>query len=95
MPSNPVAAGATFNLLFVAADGNGNVVEFTGSGTVTNGTLTGTGSCSPSTPMCQGLSGTFSGNQQSMRLSKMDVHLHTTGWNVMALGSVKGKHNEK
>ena len=61
--SNPVPAGATFNLLFVAG-GNGNIVEFTGSGTVTGGTLTATGSCSPNTPMCQGVSGTFSGKQQ-------------------------------
>jgi len=64
VPSNPVPAGATFNLLFVAGDQNGNFVEFTGTGTVTKGTMTGTGSCSSSTPMCQGLSGTFSGNLQ-------------------------------
>jgi hypothetical protein len=60
--ANPVPAGGAFTLVFVAGDSNGNVVEFTGSGTVGNGTLTGTGSCSPSTPMCQGVSGTFSGN---------------------------------
>jgi hypothetical protein len=64
VPANPVPASATFNVLFVLGDQNGNVVEFTGSGTVGNGTMTGTGSCSPSTPMCQGVSGTFSGNQQ-------------------------------
>src|SRR5437870_8898157 len=63
VPSNPVPADATFNLLFVS-DKNGNVVEFTGSGTVATGTITGTGSCSPSTPMCQGVSGTFSGKKQ-------------------------------
>ena len=63
VPSNPVPADATFNLLFVS-DKNGNVVEFTGSGTVANGTMTGTGSCSPSTPMCQGVSATFSGKKQ-------------------------------
>jgi hypothetical protein len=62
--ANPVPAGATFNLVFVAADGNGNIVEFSGSGTVNNGTLKGTGSCSTTTPMCQGLSGTFSGTLQ-------------------------------
>src|SRR5438445_7808549 len=62
--SNPVPADATFSLLFVAGDKNGNVVEFTGSGTVANGTMTGTGSCSPSTPMCQGVTGTFSGKKQ-------------------------------
>jgi hypothetical protein len=64
VPSNPVPANAKFNLLFVLADQNGNVVEFTGSGTVTNGTMTGTGSCSTSTPVCQGVSATFSGSQQ-------------------------------
>jgi hypothetical protein len=26
--------------------------------------MTGTGSCSPNTPICQGASATFSGNQQ-------------------------------
>jgi hypothetical protein len=62
--ANPVPANGTFNLLFVAGDASGNFVEFTGSGTVSNGTMTGTGSCSSSTPMCQGMSGTFSGTFQ-------------------------------
>ncbi len=62
--SNPVPANATINLLFVLGDANGNVVEFTGSGTVTNGTMTGTGSCTTNTPMCQGMSATFSGTEQ-------------------------------
>src|SRR5437870_13565387 len=52
VPSNPVSNNATFNLLFVAGDAKGEVVEFTGTGTVTNGTMTGTGSCSSSTPLC-------------------------------------------
>jgi hypothetical protein len=62
--ANPVPADATFNMVFVAGDGNGNLVEFTGSGTVNNGTLKGTGSCSTTTPMCHGLSGTFSATLQ-------------------------------
>jgi hypothetical protein len=62
--SNPVPANGTFDLLFVAGDASGNFVEFTGSGTVANGTMTGSGSCSASTPMCQGTSGTFSGTRQ-------------------------------
>jgi len=62
--ANPVPANGTFNLLFVAGDAGGNFVEFTGSGTVSNGTMTGTGSCSSSTPLCQGMSGTFSGALQ-------------------------------
>ena len=64
VPSNPVPANATINLLFVLGDANGNVVEFTGSGTVTNGTMTGTGSCSTNTSVCQGMSATFSGTEQ-------------------------------
>ena len=62
--ANPVPANGTFNLLFVAGDAIGNLVEFTGSGRVSNGTMKGTGSCSSSTPLCQGLSGTFSGTLQ-------------------------------
>jgi len=49
--SNPVPANGTFNLLFVAGDAIGNFVEFTGSGTVSNGNMAGTGSCSASTPL--------------------------------------------
>ena len=63
VPSNPVPSGSTLNLLFVAANNSG-FVEFTGSGTVGNGTMTGTGSCSASTPACQGVTGTFSGTLQ-------------------------------
>jgi len=62
--ANPVPPNGTFNLLFVTGDANGNFVEFTGSGTVSHGTMTGTGSCSSSTPACQGVSGTFSGTFQ-------------------------------
>ncbi len=62
--SNPVPDGGTFNLLFVAGDKNGNFVEGTASGTVSKGSMTGTGSCSSNTPVCQGVSGTFSGNHQ-------------------------------
>lgn len=61
--ANPVPGNGAFNLLFVAAS-NAGLIEFTGSGTVTNGTMTGTASCSSSTPLCQGISGTFSGTLQ-------------------------------
>jgi hypothetical protein len=61
--ANPVPANGTFNLLFVAGFASGDFVEFTGSGTVSKGTMTGTGSCS-STPTCQGESATFSGTLQ-------------------------------
>jgi hypothetical protein len=62
--ANPVPANGTINLLFVAGFASGDFVEFTGSGTVSNGTMTGTGSCSSSTSMCQGMSATFSGTFQ-------------------------------
>jgi hypothetical protein len=62
--ANPVPASSTLNLLFVLGEQNGTFVEFTGSGTVVNGTMTGSGACSPSTPMCQGMSATFSGTLQ-------------------------------
>jgi hypothetical protein len=62
--SNPVPANAPINLLFVVGESNGTVLEFTGSATVANGTITGTGSCSTTTPLCQGATGTFSANLQ-------------------------------
>jgi len=62
--ANPVPADGAFTLVFVAGDGNGDTVDFDGSGTVNNGMLKGTGSCSTTTPLCQGLSGTFSGTEQ-------------------------------
>lgn len=62
--ANPVPSGGAFNVLFVAGDASGTVVEFTGSGTITNGTMTGNGSCSTSTPICAGMSSTISGTLQ-------------------------------
>lgn len=61
--ANPVPANATFNILGVQANSTG-FVEFTGTGTIANGTMTGTASCSPKTPLCQGLSAAFSGTLQ-------------------------------
>ena len=62
--ANPVAANSTINLLFVLGESNGTFIEFTGSGTVANGTMTGSGSCSTNTPLCQGMSATFTGTTQ-------------------------------
>lgn len=62
--SNPVPANAPINLLFVVGESNGTVLEFTGSATVANGTITGTGSCSTSTTLCQGATVTFSAKLQ-------------------------------
>ena len=62
--ANPVPASGSMNLLFVLGESNGTFVEFTGSGTVSNGTMTGSGSCSTDTPVCQGTSATFTGTLQ-------------------------------
>jgi hypothetical protein len=62
--TNPTPANAPFNLVFVSGDAHGDFVEFTGSGTVGDGTLTGTGACSSSSPLCQGMTATFSGTEQ-------------------------------
>jgi hypothetical protein len=62
-PANPVPSNASINLLFVAAFGGG-MAEFTGSATVANGKLTGTGSCSTSTPVCQGVTVMLTGTLQ-------------------------------
>lgn len=62
--ANPVPLNGTVNLLFVLSQENGDFFEFTGSGTVANGTITGSGSCSPSTPLCNGMSATFTGTPQ-------------------------------
>jgi hypothetical protein len=63
VPANPVPENATFNILGVQAN-SGGFVEFTGTGTIGNGTMTGTASCSPNTPLCQGVSAAFSGTLQ-------------------------------
>jgi hypothetical protein len=62
--ANPVPENAAFNLVFVAGYANGDFVEFTGTGTVGDGTMKGSASCSSTTPMCQGTSGSFTGTQQ-------------------------------
>ena len=61
-PGDPYVA--PINLLFVVGESNGTLLEFTGSAKVANGTITGTGSCSTTTPLCQGVTGTFSATLQ-------------------------------
>lgn len=61
--ANPVPANGTFNILGVQAN-NAGFVEFTGTGTIVNGSMTGTASCSTNTPLCQGMSAAFSGTLQ-------------------------------
>jgi hypothetical protein len=64
-PSNPIPANTpeSINLVFVEADEYGDVSVFNGSGSVDNGTMSGTWACSTYSPVCTGLSGTFSGTR--------------------------------
>jgi hypothetical protein len=64
VPANPASSSASIDLLFAEADQFGDAAVFGGTGTVSNGTLTGTWSCNVNSPVCSGLSGTFSGTQQ-------------------------------
>jgi hypothetical protein len=61
--TNPVPPGSTaqIDLLFVEANQVGDIAVFGGNGVISNGTMTGTWACNPSSPICFGLSGTFSG----------------------------------
>ena len=64
VPANPVPYNSAINLVFVLGESNGTFIEFTGSGTVTSGTMTGSGSCSANTSLCQGTTATFTGTLQ-------------------------------
>jgi hypothetical protein len=64
VPANPASANASLDLLFAEGNQFGDAAVFGGTGTVSNGTITGTWSCNPGSPVCLGLSGTFSGTQQ-------------------------------
>jgi|HubBroStandDraft_6_1064221.scaffolds.fasta_scaffold00064_12 hypothetical protein len=63
-PANPASANAAIDLLFAEADELGDAAVFGGTGTVSNGTITGAWSCNPDSPVCFGEGGTFSGTQQ-------------------------------
>jgi hypothetical protein len=62
--SSPASVGASVDLLFAEADEFGDAAVFGGTGTVSNGTIAGSWSCNLYSPVCAGLSGTFSGTQQ-------------------------------
>jgi hypothetical protein len=66
VPANPVTSGSAFNLLYmeVIADGTEGIWQIDGTGTISNGTASGTWVCDASTPLCSGISGTFSATQQ-------------------------------
>ncbi len=59
----PANTAAPIDLLFVEADDYGDVSVFNGTGAVANGTMSGTWVCNTDSPVCAGLSGTFSATQ--------------------------------
>jgi hypothetical protein len=63
VPTNPAPNGSTFNIQYAEAD-NATVWQMDGTGTVNNGTASGTWVCDPSTPACSGITGTFTATQQ-------------------------------
>jgi hypothetical protein len=64
VPANPAPSNASVDLLFAEADQFGDAAVFGGNGTISGGKLTGTWSCNPDSPVCAGLTGTFSGTLQ-------------------------------
>lgn len=67
VPTNPVPNGSTFNIQYAEADGDATSPEYyqmDGTGTINNGTASGTWVCDPSTPECSGITGTFTATQQ-------------------------------
>jgi hypothetical protein len=62
--ANPAPSNASIDLLFAEANQLGEAAVFGGDGTVSNGVLSGTWSCNPNSPICAGLSGSFSGTLQ-------------------------------
>jgi hypothetical protein len=63
VPTNPAANGSVFNIQY-AEEGNGVIWQMDGTGTISDGTASGTWVCDPSTPACSGITGTFTATQQ-------------------------------
>ena len=64
VPSNPVPDNSTVNLVFVSTVNKTSYAEFTGTGTIAAGKLTGTGTCSTATAICAGSSVSFTATLQ-------------------------------
>jgi hypothetical protein len=67
VPTNPVPNASTFNIQFaeaIDATSGETLWQMDGTGTITNGTASGTWVCDPSTPECSGITGTFTATQQ-------------------------------
>jgi hypothetical protein len=61
--SNPAPQSTAVSLIFVEADGSGNIAVFDGNGQIASGSVSGSWTCDPQTPVCSALSGTFNGTQ--------------------------------
>jgi hypothetical protein len=62
---DPIPANGTAQVYFYEYDPIGNFAEFIGNGTATGSQITGTWSCDTSlSPVCQGMSGTFTAIKQ-------------------------------
>jgi hypothetical protein len=63
IPVNPAPNGSAFNISYNELSGS-TVWQMDGSGTIINGTASGTWVCDPSTPACSGITGTFTATLQ-------------------------------
>ena len=64
VPSNPVPDNSTVNLVFVSTVYGAAFAEFTGTGTIAGGKLSGTGTCSTASPICKGATASFTATLQ-------------------------------
>lgn len=67
VPTNPAANGSAFNIEYAEytpVNGVETLWQMDGTGTISNGTASGTWVCDPSTPACSGITGTFRATQQ-------------------------------
>ncbi|MGC2794643.1 MAG: hypothetical protein WA899_21680 [Candidatus Sulfotelmatobacter sp.] len=64
VPANPAPNGSKFNIQYAEFGSASGTWQMDGTGTVNNGTATGTWVCDPSTPACSGMSGTFTATEQ-------------------------------
>jgi hypothetical protein len=59
--ADPAPTGSGINILFVETDLSGDVIAYTGSATIINGSISGTMNCDPLTPICTGINVGISG----------------------------------
>lgn len=64
VPTNPTPNGSAFNIQYGEFHTTVGTWQMDGTGTINNGTASGTWVCDPSTPACSGITGTFTATQQ-------------------------------